>query len=136
MKITNSISIKVVTSNGCSYELFYQRICAIFCDGIPGFPNKIPDRIKGYFPKFVGNKSQSAKKHVQKFSNLIYDFDVCHEDLWMRLFVQTLEGYERYWFTCLPTASISSWAELSLSFIEQLDRWVDVKLMLDQLMEI
>ena len=43
---------------------------------------------------------------------------------------------ERYWFTCLPTTSISSWDQLCSSFIEQFDGWVDVKLMLDQLMEI
>ena len=54
----------------------------------------------------------------------------------MKLFVQTLKGDERFWFTCLPVASISSWDELSSSFIEQFDGWVDVKLMLDQLMEI
>ena len=54
----------------------------------------------------------------------------------MRLFVQTLKGDARDWFSCLPVASISSWVVLSLSFIQQFDRWVDVKLMLDQFMKI
>ena len=40
------------------------------------------------------------------------------------------------WFSCLPAASIPSWDELSSSFIEQFDGLVDVKLMLDRLMEI
>ena len=46
---------------------------------------------------------------------------------------------ERRWkilVLCFLAASISSWDELSSSFIEQFDGWVDVKLMLDQLMEI
>lgn len=67
-----------------------------FCyDGILGFPNRIPDEIRRYFPKFDRNQSQSTKKHIQVFSDFIYDYDVYHEDLWMRLFMQTLKGDER-----------------------------------------
>ena len=116
-----------------SYTKGYLPFCY---DGIPGFPNKIPDGIKRYLPKFDRNQSQSAKKHVQVFSDLMYDFDVCHEDLWMKLFVQTLKGDDRFWFSCLPVASISSWDELGSSFIEQFDGLVDEKLMLDRLMKI
>ena len=66
---------------------FIKGYVPFFCDGIPGFPNKIPNRIRGYLPRFDRNQSQSAKKHVQDFSDLMYDFDVFHEDLWMKLFV-------------------------------------------------
>lgn len=108
-----------------------------FCyDGIPSFLNKIPNEIKKYLSKFNRNQCPSARKHVQAFSDLMYDFDVCHEDLWMRLFVQTLEGDEREWFSFLPIASFSSWDELISCFIDYFDGLVDVKLMLDRLMEI
>lgn len=58
-----------------------------FYDGIPSFPNEIPDGIKRYLPRFDRNQSQPTKKHVHVSSDLMYDCDVCHEDLWMRLFV-------------------------------------------------
>ena len=115
---------------------FLKGYLPFFYNGIPGFPNKILDGIKKYLPKFDRNQSQSAKKNVQVFFNLMYDFDMCHEELWMKLFVQTVKGDERFWFSCLPVASISSWDELSSSFIKQFDGLVDVKLMLDRLMEI
>ena len=79
---------------------FIKGYVPFFYDGIPGFPNKIHDGIRRYLPKFDRNQSQSAKKYVQVFSDLMYDYDVCHEDLWMRLFVQILKGDERDWFAC------------------------------------
>ena len=46
------------------------------------------------------------------FSDLVRDFEIAHEDVHMKLFVQTLEGDARDWFSFLPTCSISSWDEL------------------------
>ena len=124
-------------SSDQNYRSFSAKRCTpLVFDGIPGFPNEIPDGIRKYLPIFDRNQSKSAKKHVQVFSDLMYDYDLCHEDLWMRLFVQTLKGDERDWFSCLPVASISSWEEFSLSFIQQFDGWIDVNLMLDRLMKI
>lgn len=53
------------------------------------------------------------------FSDLIGDFEIAHEDVHMKLFVQTLEGDARDFFSFLPTCSISSWNELNSTFMTQ-----------------
>jgi hypothetical protein len=42
-----------------------------------------------------------------------------HDDVFMRLFVQTLEGYVCKWFRELPTTSIDSWQALESTFMKQ-----------------
>jgi hypothetical protein len=42
-----------------------------------------------------------------------------HDDVFMRLFVQTLEGDVRKWFRGLPHASINTWKVLETTFMRQ-----------------
>ena len=63
--------------------------------GIYGFPNVIPDDIRKHLSKFSGNHTVSASQHVQVFSDLMGDYEISHEDVHMKLFVQTLEGDAR-----------------------------------------
>ena len=51
----------------------------------------------------------STNQHIQMFNDLIADFEISHEDVHMKLFVQTLEGDARDWFSFLLACSISSW---------------------------
>ena len=67
----------------------YMSLCF---DGIHGFPNVIPNDVRDKLPKFNGNHLVSASHHVQEFSDLMGDYEIAHEDLHMKLFVQTLEG--------------------------------------------
>ena len=46
------------------------------------------------------------------FSDLIGDFEIAHEDKNMKLFVQTLVGDTRDWFSFLSSCYLSSWDEL------------------------
>ena len=69
-------------------------------------------------PKFSGKHKNLASHHVQIFSELIGDFEISHEDVHMKLFVQTLEGDARDWFSFLPACSISSWDELLSAFMK------------------
>ena len=71
---------------------WYMPLCF---DGIHGFPNVIPNDVRDKFPKFNGNHLVSAIHHVGLFSDLMGDYEIAHEDLHMKLFVQTLEGDAR-----------------------------------------
>ena len=64
-------------------------------NGIHGFPNVIPNDVRKSFPKFSGNHLVSASHHVELFIDLMGDYEIAHEDVHMKLFVQTLEGDAR-----------------------------------------
>lgn len=66
-----------------------------------GYPNPIPPEIRKGLPKFSGEKSESAEKHLQRFIELIEDYEVDHEDVIIRLFVQSLTDEAREWFSNL-----------------------------------
>ena len=60
-----------------------------------GFPNVIPNDIRKSLPKFNGKHIVSASHHVQFFSDLMGDYEIAHDDVHMKLFVQILEGDAR-----------------------------------------
>ena len=72
-----------------------KRYMPLLFDGIHGFPNTMSYDLRKHFPKFSGNHENSASHHVQMFSDLIGDFEIAHEDVHMKLFIQTLEGDAR-----------------------------------------
>ena len=67
-----------------------------------GFLNFIPNDIRKCFLKFSGNHFVLASHHVDFFSDLMGDYEIAHEDIHIKLFVQTLEGVARDWFSLLP----------------------------------
>ena len=67
----------------------------LWFNGIYGFPNVIPDDIRKKLSKFSGNHTILASQHVQVFSDLMDDYEIPHEDVYMKLFIQTLEGDAR-----------------------------------------
>ena len=113
-----------------------KRYMSLISDGIHGFPNRMPYDLRKNFPKFGGNNENSASHHVQMFSDLIGDFEIAHEDVHMKLFVQTLEGDARDWFSFLSTCSISSWDELLLAFMKQFRERVSISNYFDKFLKI
>ena len=103
-----------------------KRYIPLCFDGIYGFPNFIPNDIRKSLTKFNGNHTISASHHVQVFSDFMGDYEIAHEDVHMKLFVQTLEGDARDWFSFLPACSISSWSELHVAFMEKFGERVSV----------
>ena len=68
-------------------------------NGIYGFPNVIPNDVWKSFCKFNENHIVSASHHVELFIDLMGDYEIDYEDVHMKLFVQTLEGDARDWFS-------------------------------------
>jgi len=58
-------------------------------------------------PKFTGTKGVSAEEHLELFYNYADNLDIYQEDVWMRVFVQSLDGEARKWFRDLPPRSIA-----------------------------
>ena len=56
-------------------------------NGIHGFPNVIPNDVRKRLPKYNGNHLVSASHHVELFIDLMGDYEISHEDVYMKLFV-------------------------------------------------
>ena len=86
---------------------------------LPQITHDLPENYMKYLPKFDGDKTRSAEEHIHAFHDFIDDQFVEHDDVFMRLFVQTFEGDVRKWFRELPVASIDSWPALEAAFMRQ-----------------
>ena len=111
-----SSSMHLVSENYRSVST--KRYMPLYFDDVYGFPNPMLYNLRKYLPKFNGNHENSASHHVHMFSDLIGDFRISHEDVYMKLFVQNLEGDARDWFSFLLACSISSWDELLSAFMK------------------
>ena len=83
-----------------------------------------PNDYMKYFPRFNGEGEVTAEKHLNSFYNFADNFNVKHADVWMRLFVQSLDGEARKWFKILPPNSIVDIDALDDTFLRH---WGDNK---------
>jgi hypothetical protein len=69
--------------------------------------NSLP--IDGYLkklPKFTGKGNVTAEEHLEAFYTFTDDHVIMHVDVWMRIFVHSLEGEDRKWFRALLHGSV------------------------------
>jgi hypothetical protein len=59
-----------------------------------------------YFPRYNGERDVIAEEHLVAFYSFVDNFNIDYADVWMRLFVQILDGEVRKWFWGLPPTSI------------------------------
>jgi hypothetical protein len=83
-----------------------------------------PNDYMKYLPRFNGDGSVTAEEHLSLFYSFADNFNVEHADVWMRLFVQSLNGEARKWFRSLPANSIADIVALDEAF---LNHWADKK---------
>ena len=94
----------------------YMQLCF---DGIPRFPNPIPQEMRKRLPKFSRNNSITSEDHLRIFLDMMSDYEVEAEDVMMKLFVQSLTKDAREWFKRLPESSIWDWKDIEYCFKEQ-----------------
>jgi hypothetical protein len=74
------------------------------------FPNHHHDLPVGeyrkHLPLFAGKFGVSIEDHLADFLKVVDDCEVEHEDVAMRMFVQTLKGDALTWYKFLPDAFI------------------------------
>jgi hypothetical protein len=75
-------------------------------------------------PKFTGKGDIAAEEHLEAFYSFTDDHVIMHADVWMRIFIHSLEGEARKWFRALPPGSIDGIEALDNAFLRQ---WGDKK---------
>jgi hypothetical protein len=51
-----------------------------------------------YFPRYNGEGDVIVEEHLVSFYSFTDNFNIDYTDVWMRLFVQSLDGEVRKWF--------------------------------------
>jgi len=77
-----------------------------------------------YLPKFTGTKGVIAEEHIESFYSYVDNLDISEDDVWMRVFVQSLDGEARKWFRELTPRSITNIEALHDAFLK---KWGDKK---------
>jgi hypothetical protein len=92
---------------------------------LPQPMNPLPtgDYLK-YMPKFTGEEDITAEEHLAAFYSYADNLNIENEDVWMRVFVQSLDGEVRKWFRRLAHRSIVGIEALDSAFLRQ---WGDKK---------
>jgi hypothetical protein len=89
----------------------------------PMNPFPVGDYLK-YMPKFIGEGDITAEEHLASFYSYADNLNIGDEDVWMRVFVQSLDGEVRKWFRGLAPGSIAGIEALDNAFLRQ---WGDKK---------
>jgi hypothetical protein len=100
---------------------------------LPQPMNALPvgDYLK-YMPKFTGEEDITAEEHLATFYSYVDNLNIENEDVWMRVFVQSLDGEARKWFRGLPLGSIVGIEALDDAFLRH---WGDKKYFLYYIIE-
>jgi len=77
-----------------------------------------------YRPKFIGTEGVIAEEHLDSFYSYADNLDISEDDVWMRVFVQSLDGEARKWFIELTPRSIVDIGALDVAFLKH---WGDKK---------
>jgi hypothetical protein len=83
-----------------------------------------PNDYMKYFPRFNGEGGVTIEENLSSFYSFADNFNVEHADVWMRLFVQSLDGEARKWFRSFPPNSIAGIEALDDTFLRH---WGDKK---------
>jgi hypothetical protein len=92
---------------------------------LPQPVNALPpgDYLK-YMPKFTGEEDITAEEHLVAFYSYADNQNIENEDVWMRVFIQSLFGEARKWFRGLAPGSITGIEALDEAFLRH---WGDKK---------
>ncbi len=77
-----------------------------------------------YMPKFTGTEGVTTEEHLESFYSYADNLDISEDDVWMRVFVQSLDGEARKWFRELTPRSIEDIEALDDAFLKH---WGDKK---------
>jgi hypothetical protein len=77
-----------------------------------------------YIPKFTGEGDVTTEEHLATFYSYADNLNIENEDVWMRVFIQSLDGEVRKWFRGLAPGFIVGIEALDSAFLRQ---WGDRK---------
>jgi hypothetical protein len=70
-----------------------------------------------YIPKFTGEEDIIVEEHLSSFYSYADNLNIENGDVWLRFFVQGLDGEARKWFKGLTPGSIDGIEALDDSFL-------------------
>jgi len=71
-----------------------------------------------FMPNFTGAEGVTVEENLEAFYSYADNLDINEEDVWMRVFVQILDGEARKWFKELPPRSIADIEALDDVFLK------------------
>jgi hypothetical protein len=71
-----------------------------------------------YMPKFTGAGDYTVEEHIEAFYAYAENINISEEDVWTRVFVQSLDGQARKWFKELPANSVTGIEQLDEVFLK------------------
>jgi len=77
-----------------------------------------------YLPKFYNEGDKTTEEHLTTFYSLVDNFQIDHDDAWMRLFAKSLDGEVRKWLRSLQSNSINTITDFDAVFLR---KWGDKK---------
>jgi hypothetical protein len=85
-----------------------------------------------HFPKFTSEGDITAEEHLATFYSYADNYVIVNEDVWMRIFVHSLDGEATKWFRALAPGSIDGIEALDDAFLRH---WGDKKYLLYYIIE-
>lgn len=77
-----------------------------------------------YRPRFTGTEGVIAEEHLESFYSYADNLDISEDDVWMRVFVQSLDGEARKWFREITPRFVADIEALDDAFLKH---WKDKK---------
>jgi len=98
--------------------------------------NPLPKNARENLPRFNGDGKTSPEEHLCAFAAACSVLGVQHQDVAIRLFVQTLTDTAAQWFYHLTDASITNWNEMKIAFENRFKSAEDEHYLLAQLTQL
>ncbi|KAH9296698.1 hypothetical protein KI387_044278 [Taxus chinensis] len=98
--------------------------------------HELPRGNRKNFPKFKGDGKVHPDEHIAAFIVACGVLGVEHEDVFVRLFVETLQDNAADWFYHLPAGAITSWDTMRTRFENHFKPAEDVHALLAQISQI
>lgn len=86
---------------------------------LPLVLDAFPNGYLKHLPRYNGETGPSVEDHLQAFLDFADNMNIEQENVYMRLFVQSIEVYVRTWFRQLLANSIRNWEYLTNIFKNQ-----------------
>ena len=86
---------------------------------LPQVLNDMPQDYLKILPSFNGENEIEAQKNLEVFCSFAENFNVEHLDVFLRLFLQSLDGEASKWFKTLGDCSITTWEGMEDAFLRK-----------------
>jgi hypothetical protein len=86
---------------------------------LPENINDLPNNYLNFFPKFNSENEVTNVEHLSFFDEFVDNVGLEHDDVYLRIFIQTFEGKVRTWFKGLLSNSLNSWYVLETALLRQ-----------------